>query len=117
MGPKHFGFDISVFRFFYFIEWNESEVLSRITSELNWEHPPNKSSQRFDCPISYLKNFVCLKTIGVTKVNDYYAKMLRDGLINPDDALQRMNEENNFNLNELQELLKGIGIKNFRYES
>ena len=103
MGPKRFGFDISVFRFFYFIEWNESEVESRISSELNWEHPHNKSVQRFDCPIAYLKNFIYLKTIGVTKVNDYYAKMLRDGLINPDNALERINRENAFNFNELQE--------------
>lgn len=110
IGPKHFGFEISSFGFFYFVEWNENEVLSKIRSELNWEHPHNKSNQRFDCPISYLKNFIYLKTIGVTKVNDYYAKMLREGLINPDEAQQRLNKENTFSLNQLQEFFKKIGI-------
>jgi len=111
IGPKQFGFDISKISLFSFIEWNEQGVLSRIKSELNWDYPHEmKLTQRFDCPISCLKNLIYYRTVGVSKIDDYYAKMIREGLITREDALQKIQEENTFPLDEILRFLDKTGI-------
>lgn len=118
IGPKQFGFNISTIGFFYFIKWNEQEVLSRIESELKWDYPHGmESTQRFDCPIAYFKNFIYWRTMGMSKVDDYYAKIVRENLMTRQEALQIIQEKGTFDLDKIQQFLEETGIeKSFIFE-
>ena len=112
IGSRLFGHNVTRIDLFFFIEWNEQEVLSRIESELNWDYPRKLgSSWRFDCKIGHLKDFMYLKTIGMTERDDFYAKMVREGLMTRDDALIRLQKENKLHLDEIQLLLNEVGIE------
>ena len=101
---------------FEFIEWNEQEVLSRIKSELNWDYPRKlNSSWRFDCRIEHLKDFMYMKTIGVTDRDSFYSIMVREGLMTRDDALLRLQKENKLHLDEMQQLLNEVGIEDVSF--
>ena len=115
IGVKLLGGSTTRIPIFHFIEWNEQEVLSRIRSELSWESPPElKSTWRFDCRVSYLKDFMYMKTLGMTEKDDFYAKMVREGLITREEALLRLEEENKLEADEIRLLLNELGIKDIR---
>jgi hypothetical protein len=57
---------------FAYIQWNEHEVLSRIKSELKWKQSTKiRSSWRFDCSVSLLKDLVYMSSFGITEKNDF----------------------------------------------
>lgn len=116
VGPRYFGFDFSIIGFFYFIEWNQQKVLSRIQSELNWDYPVETgSSQRFDCPFAHIKDYFYLKYFGITKNDDYFSKMIREGFITRKEALEVIEKEHESILCEgpvlLEKLLTGRDSK------
>lgn len=111
-GPKKFGFDLTTLAFFYFVEWNEHEVESRIKEELGWQHPKN-TTQRFDCPVAHLKDFIYWKSIGITKIDDYYAKMIRDGLISREAASQKIIAQHDFDIDALKDFVGRLGVSEF----
>lgn len=97
---------------FYYIPWNEREVLSRIKSELKWEPPPDiPSSWRFDCRIAPIKDLVNLTFFGVTEKDGFYSKMIRDGLMTRDEALKRLETENKVQRDKAREILAEAGIE------
>jgi hypothetical protein len=63
---------------FYYLDWNEKEILSRISSELKWEMPQKASSSwRFDCKVTDLKDYINKSLLGMTEKDDFYSKMIR----------------------------------------
>jgi hypothetical protein len=111
LGPRLVGRKVSRIDLFNYIEWNEDEIISRIKSELHWESPQNLTSTwRFDCYVGHLKEFLYLKTIGMTERDDLYAKMVRQGLMTRDDALIRLEKENPVQFEYIEKLLKQAGI-------
>jgi len=113
LGSRLFGYNIKSIEIFSFVEWNEEEILSRIKSELNWDYPRKlNSSWRFDCRVAHLKDFMYMKTMGMTEKDDFYAKMVREGLMTRDDALLRLQKENELHLDEIRLLLSEVGIEN-----
>ena len=116
IGSRFFGHNVMRIDLFFFIEWNEQEVLSRIKSELNWDYPHKlNSSWRFDCRVGHLKDFMYMKTIGMTEKDDFYSTMVREGLMTRDDALQRLQKENKLHLDEIQLLLNEVGIEDISF--
>jgi len=112
IGSRVFGHDMTRIDLFFFIEWDEREVLSRISSELGWKYPRRfASSWRFDCRVAHLKDFMYMKTIGMTERDDFYATMVREGLMTREDALERLKKENQLYLGEIRSLLNEVGIK------
>ena len=113
IGSRLFGRNVARIDLFFFIEWNEPEVLSRIKSELDWDYPHKlNSSWRFDCRVGHLKDFMYMKTIGMTEREDFYAKLVREGVMTRDNALLRLQKENKLHLDEIQLLLSEVGIEN-----
>ena len=96
---------------FFFIEWKEQEILSRITSELGWDYPRDLGSWRFDCRVGLLKTFMLTKTIKMTERDDFFAKMIREGQVTRDDALQRLQKENELHMDKIQLFLNEQGIQ------
>jgi len=112
LAPKLPGHHITNISLFRFIEWNEEEVLSRIRAELNWDSPHElDSTWRFDCLVGHLKDLMYMRTIGLTEREDFYAKMVREGLMTRERALTRLKKENKIHLNEIKSVLNRVGIK------
>lgn len=110
-GPRIFASDIHFIDIFHYIQWNEEEVLSRIKNELGWEKPSKfSSSWRFDCKIGHLKDHLYMKTLYMTEKDDFYSKMVREGLITRDEALLRLKDENEIHFDEIKELLDNSRI-------
>ncbi len=96
---------------FYYLEWEEKEVISRIKSELKWESPPEiVSTWRFDCDVAALKDFIHFKNFGVMPKEDLFAKMVREGLITREEALKRIESENQLQEETCRNLLSESGI-------
>ena len=112
IGSRLLAANIDRIDFFHYIPWNEDEILSRIRSELNWDSPSNlNSTWRFDCQISHLKDFMYMKTLGITERDDFYSKMIREGLITREYALSRLKNENKLHLDIIEEILSRLGIE------
>lgn len=115
-GPRFLSPNIEFIDIFHYIPWKEKEVLSRIKKELNWESPKRfSSSWRFDCTISHLKDLMYMKTLNMTEKDDFYSKMVREGLITREEALVRIKNENKLHISEIQKLLDSTGINTATY--
>jgi hypothetical protein len=118
LGSRLYGFNVTRIDLFHYIEWNEQEVLSRIKSELDWDYPRKFNSPwRFDCSVGHLKDFMYMKTIGMTEKDDFYSRMVREGKTTREDALQRLENENKLHLDEIELLLNEAGIKDMSLRS
>jgi hypothetical protein len=97
---------------FNYIQWDEREIVPRIKAELGWDSPPHlESSWRFDCRVKHLVDFMYVKTLNMTDKDDFYAKMVREGLMTRDDALKRLQNENKLYMDEIQLLLNQAGFE------
>lgn len=106
IGTKLYGKGIEKVDLFHYIEWNEQEIISRITEELQWDYPHDlHSTWRFDCKIGHLKDFMYTKTLHMTEKDDFYAKLVREGLITRKKALERLCTENKLHLNIVKDVL------------
>jgi len=106
IGSRLLGKTIKRIDLFHFIEWNEDEIISRITRELNWDYPRHLASTwRFDCKIGHLKDYMYMKTLGMTEKDDFYAKLVREGLMSRKAALQRLNVENQIHMDIIEDIL------------
>jgi hypothetical protein len=111
MGSNILGRGIERIDLFHFIKWDENEVISRITKELGWDYPrANNSTWRFDCKIGHLKDYMYLKTMGFTEKDDFYSKMIREGEITRDMALERLKVENRVKMETVDEIFKFLGL-------
>ena len=112
IGSRLLGKKINSFDLFHYIPWDEHQVISRIKNELNWDYPKNlNSSWRFDCKISHLKDFMYLKTLGITERDDFYSKLIRENKLTRFDALSRIKRENTIYFDQIYELFSKLGIK------
>lgn len=106
IGSRLLGKTVKRIDLFHFIEWHEDEIISRITRELNWDYPHHLASTwRFDCKIGHLKDYMYMKTLGMTEKDDFYAKLVREGLMSRNEALQRLNGENQIHMNIIEDIL------------
>jgi hypothetical protein len=106
-----FGHGITWVQLFDYIPWDEEEIVSRITSELNWSPPPNiKSTWRFDCRVKHLVDFMYMTTLNMTDKDDFYAKIVREGRMTRDRALVKLTDENHLYLDEIKILLQQADI-------
>lgn len=111
LGPRLFASNLSIHDLFYYIPWNEQENLARIRSELNWQSPPElNSTWRFDCKVAHLKDLIFLKTFGITEKDDLFAKMVREGDLSYEMALERLERENIIHEGTVKEVLAKADI-------
>ncbi len=106
IGSRISGRNITTIDLFHFIPWSESEIISRITNELHWDYPHKLGSTwRFDCKIGHLKDYMYMKTLGMTEKDDFYAKVVRERLMTREQALKRLNVENQIHMDIIEEIL------------
>ncbi len=112
LGFRLFSHRVTLLDLFYYVEWKEEEVLSRIQSELNWKpSPTEKSTWRFDCHVALIKDLVYLTLFGLTEKDDFYSKMIREGLLARQAALARLEKENEIPVDTARNILAWAGIE------
>lgn len=110
MGPRWLGLHVTKMGVFSFIKWCEEEVTTRVTNELDWDYPHDTNQpQRFDCPVAYLKNYIYWSALGMCKMDEYYAAMVREGAMSRADALHRLEQDSRFNDQRLSAVLEQTG--------
>jgi len=86
--------DITVLRLFDYLSWDEQEVVSTISKNLGWRKSPEvESSWRFDCRLDYVRRLMYVSTVGVTELRDLFSKMIREGMMTRNEALNRLQTE------------------------
>jgi hypothetical protein len=99
---------LSIFRY---IGWHEDHILSVIQNELQWEKPAySQSSWRADCAINELKNYLYKHTLGFTKHDELLSGMIRRGLMTRQEALQRLERDNQISKPFLQNLFRDLKL-------
>lgn len=119
LGTRLYGRGIEMVDLFFYLPWNESEVLARIQNELGWQSPREKGNTwRFDCRVSPLRDLMYQKTIGMTERQELYARLIREGLATKDDVAKRLETENVIHHQQISQLLEEVGIRDrfFSYE-
>jgi hypothetical protein len=98
--------DITVLRLFDYIKWDEKQVESTIATNLGWRKSPEvESSWRFDCRLDYVRRYMYSSTIGVTELRDLYSKMIREGMISREKAMERLKKEERVSLPVINDVL------------
>jgi hypothetical protein len=101
----------TILNLYQYIEWNEDTILTTLKNELGWQLDPRSASTwRFDCRLSYLKNYLYRESLGFTEKDDGYSTMIRENMITRDEALERIKVENIIPEDILIELLEDIGL-------
>jgi hypothetical protein len=104
--------DISVLRLFDYLKWNEKEVLQTITQNLNWKKADEIGSYwRFDCELDYVRRLMYASTVGVTELQDLFSKMIRDGQLSREEALERLKTENTVPASLADHVLSDIDLR------
>lgn len=117
IGSRLLGRNIRGIDLFHYIRWDENKIISRIQDELDWDYPRNLGSPwRFDCKIAHLKDFMYLKTLGITEKDDFYSKMIREGQITREEGLVRIENENRLHLDIIYDMFSKLGISNRNLE-
>jgi len=111
LGSRLLLYHVTLLDLFYYLEWKEDEVLSRIKSELNWDSSKSlNSTWRFDCQVALIKDLVYSTVFGVTEKDDFYSKMVREGLISREEALKKLERENKIPTEIVRRLLTEAGL-------
>jgi hypothetical protein len=110
IGPGRLGLGVTKLGVFSFLKWDEQEVTSRVTAELGWDYPRDTDQmQRFDCPIAHLKNYIYRSALGVSKIDEYYANMVREGSLSRDEAMRRLEQDSRFDDEPLLDAIERTG--------
>ena len=117
IGSRVLGRGIRRIDLFHYLPWDESRVISRIQAELDWDYPRDQGSTwRFDCNIAHLKDFMYMRTLGVTEKHDFYSKMVREGQITRAQALTSIGENSRLHLDTIYEVFSELGITDINLE-
>lgn len=95
---------------FKYVEWNEDEIISLITKELNWKMPkrswPNKSS---NCFFNYAAQYLAEQQFGYAQHESELSALVRSGEMTRERALEII--ETPIEESDLTKALDKIGLK------
>ncbi len=74
--------------FYDYISYDIYNHIKTIKKEVNWEAPVGKED-KMDCKISAIANYQSLNSTGITGNGRRLASLIKSGLINRDDALEK----------------------------
>jgi len=75
-------------RVFDYLPWDQREIERVLTEETGWKKPDKKLTWRYDCILEPMLDFTYLREFGVSTVGLYLSGLIRDGLIDREEALK-----------------------------
>ena len=101
----------SVFKPFIYEKYDDDKVIKVITEELDWKKPSYcRATWRSDCKIAILKNYCYFKTVGFSDYDYMLSNRIWEGLVDRKEAMNRIEEYNNFDTTFIDGFLKSEGI-------
>jgi len=93
--------------FYDYIYWNEKEVVSTIRAELDWKGASDTTATwRIDDAAYPLIDYLYLRLVGFNEFDEHFSKLVREGQLSRDEALERCKSEN---APRIPSLLKTLG--------
>jgi len=87
--------EIKEIHLFDYLRWDEEVILKTIQAQLDWRAPADAvSTWRFDCKLHEIHRHFWTDLWGFTQADELYSKMIRDGQLSREEALQRLHREN-----------------------
>jgi hypothetical protein len=83
--------NIASLGFYDYIYWNEQEIVATITQECDWRGASDHTTTwRIDDSAYPLINYIYLKLVGFTEHDEMYSRMIREGQLTREDAIERL---------------------------
>ncbi len=99
------------YHLFDYYKWDESEIEKLIKEEYNWEKSiDTESTWRIGDGTASFYNYIYYTTTGFTENDTFRSNQIREGLINRDVALSKVNKENEVRYETMRWYLEIIGL-------
>jgi hypothetical protein len=96
---------------FYYMKWDEDEIMSVITGELGWERCPHtENAWRADCTIAIFKNYLYNETVGFSKVEELLSNLVRYDMISREEAVERLGRDRVISKDLVKELFDELNL-------
>lgn len=103
------------YQLFDYYPWNENEINTLISKEYGWEKATDTDSTwRIGDGTAGFYNYIYRTVAGFSEVDTFRSNQIREGMINRDFALKKIEEENNPRFETIRWYLEIIGI-DFQY--
>lgn len=102
--------NIKAIEFFHYYGWDEEEC-NRVLDEVGWQLPAGCNSRwKADCTFGEIKNYMFLSMMGATYLDAFLSNMIRAGVIDRDEALERIKTEGKLSMQRIEEACKVMGL-------
>lgn len=96
---------------FQYVEWNEQEVDRTILDEYNWERATDtKATWRIGDGTASFYNYIYYTMAGLTENDTFRSNQIREGMLSREEALARVQEENQPRYDSIQWYCDILGI-------
>lgn len=104
--------------FYDYIYWNEQKIISTIKRELEWKSAPDATTTwRIDDMAYPLINYIYYNLVGFTEHDEMYSKMIREGQITREKAIERVKKDHKPRWTALYELFDKLDVKREEVDS
>jgi hypothetical protein len=93
-----------------YIVWNIREIPHILSNELDWTHPSDVHESHFDCSLFPLKEYLKFRKYGLTQETIKNSRLIREGLMTRQEALERMSLEQTTEPGILKKFFDELGI-------
>jgi N-acetyl sugar amidotransferase len=93
-----------------YIEWNVREIPRILSEKLGWRHPPDVNESHFDCILFPIKEYIKFKKYGLTQETVKNSRLIREGLMTREEAMERMSLEQTTEPEILDGFLRELGV-------
>ena len=103
--------DVTSLGFYDYVYWNEKEVLSTIFDELRWQGASDTTATwRIDDAAYPLIDYVYLRLVGFNEFAEFYSKLIREGQLPREEALERCVSDAAPRVPSLMRMLEELGV-------
>ncbi|MBL7196917.1 MAG: hypothetical protein ISS47_02330 [Candidatus Omnitrophica bacterium] len=95
--------------FYDYIKSDPYKYIETLKRETNWEAPFAKES-RMDCKLHSIVNYLCLKNTGITQDGFFFSVLVRNGLLNRTEAMEKEEIVKRDLKSERQKVYEELGV-------
>lgn len=103
--------------FFDYCEWNPSDIVEKLTTNVGWKKPENVVDDwHSDCVFNVFKEYMFQKMFGASYMDAFLSNQIRYGIISRDEAWDILVRSKEYFANELMKALDFVGLKHLAEE-
>jgi hypothetical protein len=93
-----------------YIEWDMKDIPRILSEKLDWKHPPDVHESHFDCTLFPIKEYLKFKKYGLTQETVKNSRLIREGLMTREEAMERMSLEQTTEPPIFSSFLRELGL-------